>query len=357
MDAQVKEIDRLIQKQISFEEQIKQLEEKLKLAATVRPGGKIAGPGTGKWTEEDNFLLQKYRELEGTIKAIRDRVSELKDLRAFEAITSALAELSDSEDALQNLLNEGLVTPLEEAEERARMLEKALRSLVQTPVPSRPGGFEERIGELKEKLKEAKEDAEYLNREAKALLGDFVGGKQTAREFDAETAQLTDNLAGAIGEGIREGILAGASAMETLGNVARNLFDNFLSEAVKNFQTQFTKAFQELFGADSALAGALTAIAGIIGGIFARRKSESSQAYNPVQDMIESNQVVRGIIAGPASVSIASVGENLERAMVPVTARLESAISVLVRIERNTRGGSQAGGSGGFPAAGMVPTV
>ena len=81
---------------------------------------------------------------------------------------------------------------------------------------------------------------------------------------------------------------------------------------------------------------------------------ESDSSFGNVHSAINSSEQTRGLIAGPANIAIATVGENLQRAMAPLVARLDIAITVLTKIEFNTRGGRPGGDAG---AGGQFPGV
>jgi len=162
---------------------------------------------------------------------------------------------------------------------------------------------------------------------------------------------MAQNLSGAIGEGIVDGILAGRSAMETLANVGRNLFENMIRDVVGGFQTLMTDAFKAITGvAGGEIGGLLTGIMGVVGMFLSQRGKDGSDAFSSVKSNIESSQAVRGIVAGPASVGIASVGENLSRAVAPLVELARASLDQLKQISAKL-------GSGGAPGGGYAGRV
>ena len=149
----------------------------------------------------------------------------------------------------------------------------------------------------------------------------------------------------AIGGAVYNGILEGKKAMEIVADVGKNLFANFIDSSIKQLQTGMTAAFKYAFGeAGSAVGGFVNAALGVAGAIYASRQNESDDAFDSVQSAIESSQAVRGIVAGPSSVAIASVGENIQRAFEPSRQLLQSMLGVLREINaKSGRGGGAQG--------------
>lgn len=252
------------------------------------------------------------------------------------AVQKINATLENTTKVSEMQLMLGLVDPLRLAEIEARAAEKALNDLIEQAVE-----FERRTGkpavELGTAISAAKDRAEKARQRA-----------NDTKEVD----RMARNFSGAIGQGVIDGILAGQSAMETLANVGRNLFENALRDVVSGFETLMTDAFKAITGiAGVELGGLITGLVGVLGAVFSNRK-KAEQTFGNIKSNIESTELSRGIVAGPTSVAIAQVSEDLARAMAPVTDRLDVVIDVLARIANNTR--PRPGGGG---AAGDVPAV
>jgi hypothetical protein len=141
--------------------------------------------------------------------------------------------------------------------------------------------------------------------------------------------------------------------METLANVGRNLFENFLRDTVNQFKTWMTDAFKAITGvAGVEIGGLITGIMGVVGMFLSQRGKKGSDAFSAVKSNIESSQAVRGVVAGPVSVGIAAVGENISRAVAPL---IEVAREQLAQLKQmNGKLGSVSAG-GGY--AGRVATT
>lgn len=167
---------------------------------------------------------------------------------------------------------------------------------------------------------------------------------------------LASTFSTAIGDGLRDAILNAKKPMEALAGIGQNLFGNMIDQTVKRLETGLTEAFKSITGAAGEGIGlAITGILGVAGGILSRLGSKSSQNFNAVKSGVTSSAAVRGIVAGPSSVAIASVGENLERAVQPLLREIQGSNGWLSKIEFNTR--ARGGGIGGPSIAGSVATT
>ena len=180
--------------------------------------------------------------------------------------------------------------------------------------------------------------------------------REAAARAPQEFAQaFSEPFADAIGQATFNGILEGKKAMVIVADVGQRLFENFLGQAITNFQTGMVAAFKSIAGEGGAVLGNL--FTGLVGlaGFFLSNKAGSEQAFEGVSSAIESSQAVRGIVAGPTNVAIAQVGEDLRRALAPLQAVAERQLGELIAIRNNTQGGG--GGAGALDFAGTVPTA
>jgi hypothetical protein len=286
-------------------------------------------------------LTVSLQEAEEAAKQIKLDEQQAESFREFQRVVEATPEALGEVEAR---LKKGFITPLQAAEQRARLLEDAII----------------RVGEAASKvegprLSEALEEASV---EVDRLLSELEKDRQIIADVQIRQdfqESFAEPFSAAVGDAITRGILEGQDAMEVLANVGENLFTNFLNDAVAGFQKGMTAALTAVAGAGGeALGGLLSAAVGIAGFFLSGRDDQdTNQSFNDVNGQVESTQAVRGVVAGPESVSIAAVGENLRRAMVGVEARLDALIRVSVQI----RDGQGVGGtSDGTPYAGSVPT-
>lgn len=304
--------------------------------------------------------------LEANVQTATDELGrlnrELGDSKAMDAYTQSMTELHAELRGIEGRLQAGLIKPSEAAEERAKNLNRQLEVMIEHLETLKKSG--DVSGSLDDAIRRIKtQEADAIFEQAFALDAENAKAKKDAKNlFDKNVAGFHDRFtvpfSEAVGLGIADGIMQGAPAMQTLANVGRNLFGNFLMDSVRNFQDGMISAFKGIAGAGGELLGStLTGLIGVVGGIFAQRQSKSSSTFTGVQSRIESSQALRGVVAGPSNVSIAAVGEDLARAVAPVVERLDAAVAYLLRIERNTRSGRGGGGGGGGVDAVGVPTA
>lgn len=329
------------------EDELERLLEKLNVAQR-RLDLNVKG-GIGQIPLTSQQLADLRSEVHDTEEAIKSLNAQVEQGRLDKKFREAAKEFHDfnaditsAQRNLKQALTFGLITPLDEVRGQLQLAERELAGLL----------------DLRDKLNKVKPgagDIAFGTNIATAM--EEARKAKTQAERAGEVDRLANNFSSAIGQGIVDGILAGESAMETLANVSRNLFENALRDVVSTFQTGMTSAFKAITGiAGVELGGLITGLVGIAAGIFAHRQSKAGETFSNVKSNIESSQAVRGIVAGPANVAIASVGEDISRAMAPVLEVLRASLFMQAKIESNTRGGAVAGGGGSQSLVG-VPTA
>lgn len=303
----------------------------------------LAGPDLT--ADERNKLIDDINRLEDKVKNLNEVISEGQLAKAFRDINKEMkeftAEMAQGAKNADILIQHGLISPLQALQLEVSATEAKLRKAFEfqaTLNGIKPGSGDALNTVIGEGLTKLKTDREQLAR-------------------GLEVDRLATNFSSAIGQGIIDGIMAGESAMEVLANVSKNLFENALRDVVGNFQTGMTEAFKAITGvAGVEIGGLITGLVGIAAGIFNNRKNKSSSSFDNVRSNIESSQAVRGVVAGPTNVAIASVGEDIGRAMAPVVQRLDIIARFSLEIARNTRGGLAAAGGGGADFV-QIPTA
>lgn len=155
---------------------------------------------------------------------------------------------------------------------------------------------------------------------------------------------LATTFSSAVGNGLRDAILNAKKPMEAIAGIGQNLFANMIDQTVKRLETGLTEAFKAITGAAGEGIGlALTGILGAAGAILSKLGSKGTDSFGSVQSAVTSTQAVRGVVAGPSSVAIATVGDNLSRAVAPLVTLQSAANAWLQKIEQNTRGGGRGG--------------
>lgn len=311
----------------------------------------------GETEEAFKRTTTNARNFTETVEQAQKRQSLVKGIKEqLEGITVQLA-------ANQEAVKAGLVDPLEAAKKEADLLLQRALAIKQFKA-----ALAELPAEIRSKITFSVPDGDQAARDAAAeqATKEFLRGQdeldreralKRKEEQDRRTEDLASGLSRSIGDGVTQGIMQGLPAMEILANTGQNLFSNFLSKSVDKFETAMIDAFKSIGGAGGEiLGGALTAALGIAGGIFANRKSKSTESFSGVRSVIESSQVVRGVVAGPSSVAVATVSEDISRSVAPLVDLNRVMAQLLSRIERNTRGGGGPANAGGSDIV-AVPTA
>jgi len=270
-------------------------------------------------TERD----KQEKAFEARRKGVADFSREVNVQRALEDVQSVL--LSPGQ-----YLNELLAEGTRIAKEQARQAE--MNAWAGTTGSM---SVEDRMGIVDASLA-AKEKIEALLKETRESFDDLFSGP----------------FSHSIADGLRDGILAGADALSIVRNMGENMFRESISTLVEFGRKNLATALTDLLGAGGELMGTLmSGIMGVAGYFLSgRARNGGSQTYASITG-ITSSEASRGIVAGPSSVAIAAVGDDLSRAFAPVVARLDSLISIGTQI--NSKVG---GGGGGLAYAGAVPS-
>jgi hypothetical protein len=327
-----------------------------------------------KATTERNKKLTNLRgtvaTLEGNLDSLGGKVrtlnTELEESKAMDAYIEDMTALAKESAGVKSQLEDGLILPTEAAAREAEIAAKKIKLMRDSiellkksgDVSGSPAGairaVEAQVSDAElAKLAQEQASADDLRLQEREQNAAEELRLDNVRGFNE---RFTEPFSQAVGFGIADGILSGASAMETLAGVGRNLFANFLDDSIKNFQTGMTKAFEGIAGVGGEVLGSMfTAVVGIAGALFANRKSKSSSSFDSVRGQVEDSTPLRGIVAGPSSIAVASVGEDIARAMAPVVEGIRVLAKIMSDVERNTRAGG--GGAGGGAAFVGVPTA
>jgi hypothetical protein len=310
--------------QAKFGNEIVEIERQLAAIAKLRG----QAPGAVSATE----LPEKLAKLDKT----RDILLE----RARTLFTTADAKAFQDLDKLHESL-EQLITPTTALEEIEKAREKTIQRIIEL---KKAEAFITGATVTDEKLRKDAEERVKTQTEEMKLL---------ARKSDFKDA-FADPVSEGVFQGLADGILHAGDSFKPLVAIGENLFSNMVNSFASQLQKQLSSALTSALGAGgTAFANLLTGIAGIVGFFMSRKKSDLGQTFSDLNPAIESSQLVRGVVAGPSSVPIAAVGEDLQRALVPTNNLLGE---ILYSIRRWGRGTSSSPAAGGFQFAGTAPT-
>jgi hypothetical protein len=298
-------------------------------------------------TERDHIL-----RTQGDIAGQAGAAAALAGLQRMREEASALAAaIAQVQDVGARAIETGLSDPAQVASQNLEAARRALQQVLETEIRLKAIV----ANDFTDPAVLAQAKSQLASLDVSAAQGRF----QNAQARDAAVRNLnslSESFSNSFSSAIERGILSGQKPMEILADTGEALFSNAISEAMKQVQTGLAAAFKAAAGGSDLIGGALTGLFGI-GGAFLSRGlgNRSTESFTGVRSIVESSQAMRGIVAGPANVSIAEVGEDISRSMAPVIAVLERSYFVQTRIERNTRPGGRAG-AGGESIVG-VPTA
>ena len=315
-------------------------------------------------TDPNNPTVQAIGALNFEEERLRDQLADLEkrglglkaaaDVGKIVDETNKLVEALDDVQAFgKSAIAEGLSTPLAVAEDQLKAAEAVLSSILKKELAIRdallnPGLTDAQRNELNAKRPSgtdfgvARSDVD----EARRKLAAAQAPQKFADSFATPFAQ-------GIADGLVRGVQEGKSAVETLAGIGENLFSNMLGNAADNFVSLMSEGFTAIAGAGGDILGNLfSGLAGVAGALFSNRKSKGGSKFDAVESAVTSTQEVRGIVAGPTSIPIAQVENNLATAIVPVVSGIEATNALLYEIKRILSNGSGRGvAPGRFPAA------
>ena len=294
---------------------------------------------------------KKVDAIDSAIETLQQKLVELREGRDWQKSLSALFGAYDKSQR-------------EEIEEKGNEEVKKLLSARRRALGDEIRARQEVLDLVGQELNEV-EKIEAMQKKALAELQridpkasldlfqkEFDKLKEAARRADFHKT-FAQPFGDAVGAALRDGILNAQSAMEALANFGEGLFTDMVTNLTTKLQKNLTDALTEIAGAGGEVLGNLLgSLAGVAGYFLSRGKGKSTATYGATS-AITSRDVLRGVVAGPSSISIASVGENLDRALVPVLARMDIMIGFLSRISSSAKGSASAGG---LSYAGTVPT-
>jgi len=294
-----------------------------------------------KLAEHFGQLSTELRTLQDGLKDFQNRAPALQKVAdllgpkaGFFTNLSEDMKINNARELL-SIREKILTTMLEEVEAARKLLEIVQSKLDLDPANNELQAEQKRLQDLINARNGGVPAATSALLDAQTALNDAKAG----REFtDAFTKPLTN----AISTAVVDGIVNGKKGAEILADLTKNLLTNALNDVFKHLQTGLIDVFKSIAGAGGEILGsALTAVVGIVAGVVSKKKGGSDQ-FDQIKNQIESTQAVRGIVAGPTNVAIATVGESIKRANAGIEGRLDVVIQVLTDI-RNSGQSTLAG--------------
>jgi len=153
-------------------------------------------------------------------------------------------------------------------------------------------------------------------------------------------------FAHSVASGLQDAFMQSKEPLQALADFGEKAFGDMVGSFAADLETTLTETLTNVVGAAGEQFGKLaSAIVGVAGFFLSGRgRGKTTQTYGDV-DGVTSTQAVRGVVAGPTTVAISAVGDNLSRSFRPVVQRLDALILIGQQLVRNTGGGSAAGGA------------
>jgi hypothetical protein len=299
--------------------------------------------------------LQQTEPLDATLERLRQQKDELisagfaaSDLKATKEGTLLLDEqiaeverqkvaLSDEQTVLQARIADLVAEIAQTSPEFAASLEAAALAAI-----AAGGGLEKVNGELRQLTERGSAE---LQREKQRIegLGEQIGDTLKGGITDALGALRND-----------EGIQGFADA---LASTSSSLLEQSLNQALESVGKSLQPLFEKIGGGSAASAGALAGALGLGLGVLSSVLSSSAAEISSgfVESAVTDSRELRGVVAGPTSIPIFQLGEELENVMEPLVSVARLQLVVLERIDRSLAAGD--GGAVGSATASELATT
>jgi len=247
--------------------------------------------------------------------------SDLAIARAQEQVLAISEKIHRSEVRTENAIagaSVALETVRRVSPAYAADLERAMEAALATP-----GGVKAVEAAVKSVSAEAQRAAKEISDEQ-------------LRSSEAFASQLSSSLVSGLRSAARG---EGFDVMKLLADQFSAALEEGIAGALTSLTEQAKTLFQGLTGPTGPLAGmgdsigkglqAAIGVAGLAIDLFSRDNSSSVQ-NNLVKSAVESTQATRGVVAGPTSVPIFQLGEELEGANLGVIAAIDRVAAILL---------------------------
>ena len=167
----------------------------------------------------------------------------------------------------------------------------------------------------------AKAEVDALEETLEKLRGKI----QEVARAAADTAMfeaIGESLSDSVLTGLTEAFSSGEKISDAWAKIASNYYEQNMRKAIDGINKYIGDQFAEWFGgagAGSVVAGMLTMAAGII----QRLEAQKTQTFDDIEETIDSSEAVRGVVAGPTNVAIATIGDSLKNALITSELLLE----------------------------------
>lgn len=297
--------------------------------------------GLSKWDAALKSLNTTYAT---AVERVKDNVDQVKLLteeynRGRDAITSGAG--SEAIIAAQTRFVETQASIVD----TTRSLNTALDTANMTDYQKGVSAAEAAIAKLKNTVGATPEQLQRLQEDLYLLKGALQETADAALlEIRVkEWGTLTKDLSNSVMNGIADGFARGEKASKVWANIASDIWKNAMNKAINSLSDSIGTELSDIFGnagAAGGMAGMANGLIAIGGAIYSNLNAKKTTTVDDFSEAINSSEAVRGIVAGPTNVAIATVGDALKDAL-RITEML------LERIARAVEGSWSAGGGTG----------
>jgi len=291
-------------------------------------------------------------DLQKVIKKVNDAWEDLittTDIAKF-GPTKQLAEAQKTFDALKKSITDFDIKMQEIA--RNKEFETFLNAILdrtdqlQQQIWGREGkGIAKEIENIRDAIREFGADARTTGAQVNALnraLDRLIEMQERVKDdwdFGIKLPELGKSITQTVGQGLLDGFKRGESAAKTWTSIVGQLWTNAMNRAIdqiaNNVQIALSKMFSSSIFGNIGLGGLASGLMGIGGMIWQSFQQGSTSTIEDFDTAITSSEAMRGVVAGPSNVAIATVSDSLKLA-------LRDTEMLLTRIANAVEGGGFA---------------
>ncbi len=204
-----------------------------------------------------------------------------------------------------------------------------------------------------------------LSRTFNALVGSIrtrqaAEASRVSREAFAQTgADLAEGIFTGIADGFEAGEKIGRSFQKSLASGLRRELDKAFSKAAETLGKALETFVGGFFknGFPPLLSGAVSAILGGIGIVLSALEQRTESTIEDFENQVQSSEALRGVVVGPTSLPIATIGESLKESLRGVETRLDRILAAIQSGRGVARSTDATPGLRNGALAFTVPTV
>jgi len=207
-------------------------------------------------------------------------------------------------------------------------------------------------------------DAAFVRLTASVRQRQIAEAERAARELSrtafAQTgADLAEGIFTGIADGFEAGEKFGRSFQKSLASGLRRELDKAFSKAAESLGKALEQFVGGFFknGFPPLLSGAVSAILGGIGIVLSALEQRTESTIEDFENQVQSSEALRGVVVGPTSLPIATIGDSLKESLRGVETRLDRILAAIQSGRGVVRSTEATPGLRNGALAFTVPTV